>query len=295
MLVLKTAIHETIWGGEKLSSYAGSDNKKIGHLYSLCSEERLETRIMNGAFEGRTVDEWFKENRDKYHLSEYKEFPLIIALVEACDNLSIQVHPDDDMAVSVEGAQYGKNESWFFIEAPQSGDLYNGCLAEGKEEVRKKLESGEMMSIVDRLPVDKGDYVYVEAGTLHAMTAGSFVYEIEENSPWTYRLYDYDRVDDMGRKRSIHVDKGLMALNTSLKSEAKPMGSDWIDERRYRLLYIVNQSRWKNESETVQCFTVLSGTLEADNIRVSKGMTVVLEPGETITGDIREAIIAQPK
>ena len=293
--MLKPAVHETIWGGEKLSLYAESDSKKIGHLYSLCSEDELETRIMNGPFKGKTVDEWFKERRDKYGLSAYWKFPLILALVEACDNLSIQVHPNDDMAVSVEGAQYGKNESWFFIETPKSGSLYNGCLARDTQEVREKLEAGEMMSIVDNLPVKEGDYVYVEAGTLHAMTSGSFVYEIEENSPWTYRLYDYDREDASGNKRPLHIEKGMKALNTSLKSTAKPMGAEWIDERRYRLLHITQKAQWKNESETVQCLTLLSGSFVADKFLVSKGMTVILEPGEELAGDIKEAIIAQPK
>ena len=295
MLVLETFAHETIWGGQKLVPYSNADVSRIGHLYSLCNEKGMESHILNGSYKGKTFHEFFCDNKDRYGLSEYDEFPLILALVEAKDNLSIQVHPGDDMAVSEEHAQYGKNESWYFIEAPVSGCLYNGCNAKSTEEVKEKLSSGHMMDVVGTLPVHNGDYVYVKAGTLHAMTSGSFVYEIEENSPWTYRLYDYDRVDSQGNRRQLHIEKGLRALDPFLKSESRQMPDDWIEERRYRLLKLKNKTEYCNESRTLQCLTIIEGSCTAEGQKALTGTTIVLLPGEKIEGDFRLALVAEPK
>lgn len=298
MLILKTMAHETVWGGEKLLPYAGADingNGKIGHLYSLCGEDGLETVILNGKDQNKPFRLWFEEHKGRFGLGHYDEFPLIIALVEACDNLSIQVHPDDEVAKAEEGASYGKNESWFFLEAPKQGVIYNGCLTDNKEEVLARLQSGEMLSVVDTLPVEAGDYVYVEAGTLHALTAGSFLYEIEENSPWTYRLYDYNRTDAQGKRRELHIDKAMKALKPKLKSKAGRMVEGDQEERRYLLKKLENVREYINESQTLECVTLLEGSCQEEGIFVTAGTTIVLEPGERVEGDLKLAMMARPK
>ncbi len=295
MLILKKVAHETVWGGEKLIPYSDGQVKKIGHLYSLCGEEGLETVILNGKYQNRPFRLWFKEHKEQFGLGHYEEFPLIIALVEACDNLSIQVHPDDKIAKEEEGASYGKNESWFFLNAPKHGVIYNGCLANSNEEVLTQLQAGKMLSVVDTLPVEAGDYVYVEAGTLHALTAGSFLYEIEENSPWTYRLYDYNRTDAQGKQRELHIDKAMKALKPQLKSKACRMGENCQDERRYLLKKLKDVQEYINESSTLECVTLLRGSCKADGISVTIGTTIVLEPGERLEGEFKLAMMARPK
>lgn len=295
MLILKTVAHETVWGGERLLPYSDRSAGKIGHLYSLCCEEGMETTIRNGPCQGQAFGTWFLEHREQFGLGCYEEFPLVIALVEACDNLSIQVHPDDRISGEEEDAPYGKNESWFFLDAPEKGTIYNGCLVKDCQEVKRRLEAGELMSVVDELPVNAGDYVYVEAGTMHALTAGAFLYEIEENSPWTYRLYDYDRVDGNGNKRELHVDKALKALKPWLKSKAVRMGEECREERRYLLRKLENMSEYVNESLTLECVTLLEGSYEAEGQTVTVGTTVVLMPGEKIEGRLVLAMVARPK
>ncbi|MBR3622845.1 MAG: class I mannose-6-phosphate isomerase [Selenomonadaceae bacterium] len=295
MLILDTVAHDTIWGGEKLLPYAKENCKRIGHLYSLCSEKGLENRILNGKYKGMTFDAYFKENKRKFGLDKYDEFPLIIALVEARENLSIQVHPDDVVAKEEEGAAYGKNESWLFIEAPTSGFIYNGCIANDKEEVKKSIDAGDCLSVVDKLPVRAGDYVYVEGGTLHAISAGAYLYEIEENSPWTYRFYDFDRTDANGNKRELHEEKALKALKCELKSKKTVMGDEPIEERRYIIKKLTAKKSYVNESGTLECITVIEGEFEAESIKGTTGTTVVLEPGESLAGDLNFAIVARPK
>lgn len=295
MLILKTVAHETVWGGKRLLPYSDGGAERIGHLYSLCCEEGLETVIRNGPCQGESFGAWFSEHKGQFGLGGYGEFPLIIALVEACDNLSIQVHPDDRVAGEEEGACYGKNESWFFLEAPSQGTLYNGCLARDWREVQERLEAGQLMAVVDELPVEAGDYVYVEAGTLHALTAGAFLYEIEENSPWTYRLYDYDRTDSEGNRRELHVGKAMKALKPWLKSRAIRMGEGCLEERRYILRKLEDVSGYENESHTLECVTLLKGGYEAEGQDVRAGTTAVLMPGERIEGNLVLAMVARPK
>ena len=295
MIILDTVAHETIWGGKKMLPYATEKKEKIGHLYSLCCEKGLENHILNGNYKGKVFQEYFLDVKEQFGLNHYEEFPLIIALVEACDNLSIQVHPDDCVAKEEEGAAYGKNESWFFLEAPISGTIFNGCLAKDNEQVEAKMREDDLMSLVDELPVQAGDYVYVEAGTLHALSAGSYLYEIEENSPWTYRMYDYNRVDASGNPRELHIDKAMKALKPELKSEAVALRNDKQEERRYILQKLENVTEYKNISNTLQCVTFIKGECLVEDCHVTVGTTVVLEPKEVLQGDIELAMVAQPK
>jgi len=294
MLVLKTAPHETVWGGERLTPYAGGA-KKIGHLYSLCCEKGLETRILNGPYSGQPFDVWFQDHKERLGLGHYGEFPLIIALVEAREHLSIQVHPDDAVAGEEEGAPYGKNESWYFLDAPAQGSIFNGCTVTDCQEILSRLQAGDILSVAGRLPVEAGDYVYVEGGTLHALTAGSFLYEIEENSPWTYRLYDYDRLDSSGKPRELHISKAMKALKPELQSKVQKLEDGEQEERRYVLRKLEDVPSYKNESATVECVTLLRGSCTAEGVAAGVGTTIVLEPGEKIQGDLRLAIMARPK
>ena len=178
MLILKTIVHETIWGGSRLTPFSGTNSLKIGHLYSLISNGEFESTILNGEYKGRLFREYFDENKEKFGLTEYKEFPFLLAIVDATEDLSLQVHPDDRAAKELEGVEFGKNESWYFLEVPESGKIYDGCKAASNTVLREKTAAGKYDDIIDYLPVEKGDYVYVEAGTMHAMAAGSLVFEI---------------------------------------------------------------------------------------------------------------------
>lgn len=295
MIILETFTHETIWGGKKLKPYAKVKSDKIGHLYSLCCEKGMETKVANGPYKGLNFNAYFAENKSRFGLGRYKEFPLVIALVEARENLSIQVHPDDAFAREKENADYGKNESWYFIEPPTCGAIFNGCLADSVEDVRAKMEEDDLMSVVDLLPVEAGDYVYVEAGTLHALSAGSYLYEIEENSPWTYRMYDYNRTDAEGNKRKLHIDKAVRALKPKLKSKAVKLGSAPKEERRYTIQKMEDISSYTNHSNTLECLTVLKGGSSQYESDISVGTTVVLEPGETVEGEFEQVMMARPK
>ncbi len=281
MLVIKTIVHETIWGGEKLTPYSDTDNKKIGHLYSLVSNGEFESEILNGEYKGQLFRKYFDENKNRFGLSKYKEFPFLLALVDASDDLSLQVHPNDKTAKELENADFGKNESWYFIDAPKTGKIFDGCKAKTSEELKEKVAQNKYDDVIDYLEVKSGDYVYIEAGTMHAMAAGSLVYEIEENCNATYRVYDFDRIDKNGKKRPLQTENALKSIDVSLKSKAVPYIGEKV-ERFYSTQLFKNIEEYTNNSNSLECLTVINGVSEIENCKIQRGVTIVLEPNETV-------------
>lgn len=299
MLILEPIVHPTIWGGERLTPYSGSKCRKIGHLYSVFQSKGVSNKILNGVWKGRTLGEYFDKNRTKFHLGNYCEFPLIIALVEAADHLSIQVHPDDDIAQKLEGISKGKNESWYFLESPKSDKIYNGCICQSLNELEAAVKNNQVENVIDTLPVEKGDYVYIEAGTLHSMSAGSFVYEIEENTEITYRLYDFNRKGSDGVRRPLQCRQAIEAVHLKKKSTVRHYSSDPLEERRYVTQKYENIAEYINKNDTLECFTLLKGKcrIQQENLNVQMGQSVILKPGERLQSDIpiQTAIVARPK
>ena len=282
MLILKRITHNTIWGGPKISRYTGVDGDSIGHLYSVYCREGVSNEILNGAWKGRNLNEVFPLFKDEFGFSQYDYFPLTLALTEANENLSIQVHPDDAAASALENRARGKRESWYFIEAPTSGAIINGCTCRDEAEEEQMIARGEFMAMADTLPVQVGDYVFVEPGTLHAITAGSLVFEIEEGADFTYRFYDYDRVDAQGNRRELHIEKATEALRLGLKSEVKHYNGEEIKEKTYTTKLINDTLAYANESGTLECFTFVKGALNCDGCEVLPGSTILLWPGERL-------------
>ena len=215
MLILKRIIHNTIWGGSRLSQYAGVAGENIGHLYSLYCRKGVSNEILNGEWKGKCLNDVFPLFKSAFGLASYEYFPLTLALTEAKENLSLQVHPTDKAAMELENKARGKRESWYFIEAPTSGSIINGCTCRDRVQMQQMIERGEFLQLADTLPVSVGDYVFVEPGTLHSITAGSLVFEIEEGSDYTYRFYDYDRTDSQGNKRELHLEKAVNTLDVT--------------------------------------------------------------------------------
>lgn len=293
MLIIKTMVHETIWGGEKLTPYSGTDSKKIGHLYSLISNGELESEILNGEYKGQLFRKYFDENKERLGLSKYKELPFLLALVDATDDLSLQVHPDDEMAKILENADFGKNESWYFLEAPTTGKIFDGCRTATSEELKEKVAQGKYDDIIDYLEIKPEDYVYIEAGTMHAMSAGSLVYEIEENCNATYRVYDFDRIDKNGKKRPLQTENALKSIDVNLKSKVEKYDEEKV-ERLYSTKLVKNFSEYTNKSNTIECLTILAGTSELEGFKIQKGTTIVLEPEETVKLKPSDFIVARP-
>ena len=144
------------------------------------------------------------------------------------------------------------------------------------------IAQGRFMEMADTLHVKVGDYVFVEPGTLHAITAGSLVFEIEEGSDYTYRFYDYDRTDAQGNRRELHVEKATQTLDIHLKSVTKSFDGKEIFEKTYTTKLINDTKTYTNESGTLECFSLVKGALTCDHEEVAPGTTILLWPNETL-------------
>lgn len=282
MLVLEPIVHETIWGGPRLTPLVATGETQIGHLYSVYARKDLSNKILNGANAGKILQE------------VKPDFPLTIALTEADKDLSLQVHPDDEGAQKLEHLARGKRESWYFLEAPESGNLVNGCCLKDMEAIRAHVAKNDYEGVLDYLPVKVGDYVFVEPGTLHAISAGSLVYEIEQGADFTYRFYDYDRVDAKGQKRELHTEKALACLHPELKSVVRRYQDGLpMVEATYATQLHHDLHEYVNEQNKEVCFTLMKGQGKADGVELRPGMSVILSSEEKITElDAEEAMTA---
>lgn len=207
--------YERIWGGKDLEKFRNNvPTGVIGESWDIACHKNGTGKVENGELKGKRFDEIIKLYGDKLLGKEIdkKEFPLLIKLITAQDKLSVQVHPDDEYANRVE-KDSGKTEAWYVVDAEEGACLIVGTKDCDKESFRKAIDSGDLDKYLNKIPVKKGDFFYVQSGLVHAICEGVLIAEIQQNSDTTYRVYDYNR------GREIHVDKALEVIDFSLKGE----------------------------------------------------------------------------
>jgi mannose-6-phosphate isomerase len=208
---------ERIWGGERLASYPGCALKEnIGEAWVLSGMKNEASILKGGPFDGISLDKAFEEMPCFFFPKESgTEFPLLIKLIDAKDDLSVQVHEDDEQAKLLGGK--GKTECWFILDCPKKGALIAGLNGTSKDEVKAAIASKKWSNLLRLVPIEPNDFVFIKPGTVHAIKKGTFLLEIQQPSDTTYRLYDYDRTDANGQKRELHLDKALEVIDVTSK------------------------------------------------------------------------------
>lgn len=215
---LKPAFKDYLWGGTRLRDDFGKDCDfdKIAESWELSCHKDGNSVVANGEFAGLTLAEYIeKHGRDVLgtNCAKFENFPILIKLIDAKDNLSVQVHPNNEYAMRVEG-EYGKTEMWYIVDADEGASLLYGFKHEiSKDEFRQRIADNTLLEVTNSVPVKKGDVFFIEAGTLHAIGKGILIAEIQQNSNTTYRIYDYGRVGADGKPRQLHVDKAVEVTN----------------------------------------------------------------------------------
>ena len=214
ILKLKPSGKDYIWGGRRLADEYGKEihGDILAETWELSCHPDGPSFITNGQDAGKTLQQYIDENGRQVlgtNCSRFEDFPILVKFIDAQDNLSIQVHPDNRYALEHEG-QYGKTEMWYVMDAEEGAFLYHGFEKEiSREEFARRIEEDTLLEVLHKVPVHKGDVLFIEAGTIHAIGRGILVAEIQQNSNVTYRVYDYGRVGKDGKKRELHVDKAL--------------------------------------------------------------------------------------
>lgn len=213
---LRSVPKEIIWGGDKLKQSYGKTASfdKIAESWELTVREDGMSIIENGEYKGTSLENYISQDfvGTVGSSADTNSFPLLIKFIDASDNLSVQVHPNNEYALSWEG-ESGKTEMWYVVQADEGAELVYG-LREGVsrslfEEAIKNETTNETLR---RIRVRAGDVYFIPSGQVHAICKGAFIAEIQQNSNITYRIYDYDRIDANGKKRELHINKALDSI-----------------------------------------------------------------------------------
>lgn len=220
------AFKDYIWGGSLLTSryHKPSPYERTAESWELSCHPAGFSTIANGPYAGETLEDYFKIYGKEImgaRYAKFEEFPVLIKLIDANNNLSIQVHPDDTYAREHEDS-YGKTEMWYVVDCAPGASLIYGFEKEvSKEEFRKRIEDNTLLDVLHSVPVHKGDTFMIRPGTIHAIGKGCLIAEIQQSSNITYRVYDYGRLGKDGKPRELHIEKALaVTFSHPVKQEA---------------------------------------------------------------------------
>ncbi|MGM0294035.1 mannose-6-phosphate isomerase, class I [Enterococcus sp. AZ062] len=218
-LFLKPVFQEKIWGGSRLRTVFGFDipNDKIGEDWAISAHPHGVSVVENGPFKGWKLDDLWKEHKELFDHPTEPVFPLLIKILDAEDDLSVQVHPDDAYGMAHEG-ELGKTECWYIIDAEPGAEIIYGHHAKTREELAEMIQDSRWDDLLKKVPVKKGDFFYVPSGTIHAIGKGIMILETQQSSDTTYRVYDYDRKDDQGNTRELHIQQSVDVTTVPAKA-----------------------------------------------------------------------------
>lgn len=218
-LFLKPVFKQMIWGGDRLGKdfpyEIPGDN--TGECWAVSAHPNGDCTVTEGLYEGKTLSELWSEAPWLFGDSESDRFPLLIKIIDAKDDLSIQVHPDDAYAGVNENGSFGKTECWYILDCPEDASLVVGHNASSKEELTEMIEQGKWSELIREVPVKKGDFIQIDPGTVHAIKGGLMILETQQNSDITYRVYDYDRLTG-GKPRQLHVKQSIDVITVPAAS-----------------------------------------------------------------------------
>lgn len=227
IIKLKPAFKDYLWGGQKLKENYGkvTDMNPLAESWEVSTHADGPSIINEGEYQGLTLGEYIaKKDRQPLGLNgrKFEQFPVLVKFIDALQDLSIQVHPNDEYGMEHEG-EYGKTEMWYILDSEPGSKIYYGTNKElTRDEFKASIDNQTVLDNLKHVEVSPGDVIFVEAGTIHAIGAGIVICEIQQNSNTTYRVYDFHRKDAEGNLRDLHIEKALDVSNlTPLPSDFK--------------------------------------------------------------------------
>ncbi|MDU4697320.1 MAG: mannose-6-phosphate isomerase, class I [Paenibacillus sp.] len=304
-IFLQPIFQERIWGGTKLRDLFGYDipNDRTGECWAVSAHPNGQSIVKNGPYQGTKLGDLWTSHPELFRSSS-KVFPLLTKILDASDDLSVQVHPDDEYAGQHENGELGKTECWYIVDAEPGAVIIYGHEAKTKEELVSMIENGEWDRFLTKVPVKPGDFFYVPSGTLHALGKGIVVLETQQSSDTTYRVYDYDRRDKDGNSRELHLEKAIDV--TTVPQSYVPVSYETTQQGGLTVTSFVSNSfftveKWNvsgaetevaaNEKYTI--FSVLAGsgklTAGGQSYDLAKGEHFILPVGfgpYSLSGDL---------
>jgi len=309
-LFLQSVMQEKIWGGTHLRDVFDYDipSDHVGEYWAISAHPNGVSTIKNGRYAGQTLDVLYAEHRELFGNRQEPVFPLLTKILDANDWLSVQVHPDDAYGLEHEG-ELGKTECWYIIAAEPGAEIIYGHNAKSKEELRQQIESKDWENLLTKVPVKAGDFFYVPSGTMHAIGAGIMVLETQQSSDTTYRVYDFDRKDDQGNLRELHLEKSIDVLNIGEPANSRPVTTK-VDDLKSTLLvasdffavykWEISGKAYFEKTADYSLFSVLDGQgsllVDGQEYPIAKGSHFIL-PSDVQAWEIQgelELIVSHP-
>ncbi|MDO5417511.1 MAG: mannose-6-phosphate isomerase, class I [Lachnospiraceae bacterium] len=300
MILLEPVFKEVLWGGSKLNTVFGYDipSDHTGEGWVISAHKSGDCRIAAGEYKGHTLSWLWDSHRELFGNLPGEVFPLLVKIIDAKDHLSIQVHPDDAYAAANENGSLGKTECWYVLDCEPDSTIVVGHNAKTKEELKQMIDDRRWMDLIKIRPLHKGDFFQINPGTVHAIRGGSLILEIQQSSDITYRLYDYDRLQN-GQPRELHLAKSIDVITCPYEEQSQEHetvdGEGFQAEKMVKCpFYSVTKVHVtkKVSFEQDQPFLMLSiidGEGTIDGTAVKKGMNLILPCGYgtyTVEGDV---------
>ena len=238
LLWLTPVFKETIWGGNRLHSNFQYDipSDHTGECWAISAHQNGDCQISCGSYQGKTLSWLWKKHPELFgnHSGNHR-FPLLVKLIDAKEDLSIQVHPDDAYARIHEHGSLGKTECWYILDCDENATIVIGHHAKNQKEVEHMIRNGQWNDFIRVIPIRKGDFFQIDPGCLHAIKGGTLLLEIQENSDITYRVYDYDRLSD-GKPRQLHIEQSIAVIKAPFQETAADMVRETLEGAEYTRL-----------------------------------------------------------
>ncbi|MCI8287579.1 MAG: class I mannose-6-phosphate isomerase [Lachnospiraceae bacterium] len=301
ILFLTPVCMHNIWGGSRLREEFGYpvEGNDVGECWGISAHPEGDGTVRSGIYEGKKLSEVWQSHPEFFGNLPYDRYPLLTKIIDAQDDLSIQVHPDDTYAMEKENGSLGKTECWYIMDCPEGASLVIGHNARTPEALKTMVAEGKWKELIRELPIRKGDFIQIDPGTVHAIKAHTLILETQQNSAITYRLYDYGRLQN-GKARELHIDKSLDVITVPAKEIEDCMKStDNLPENTLNLMYAcekynvfkldVKEGMSFEQKYPFLAASVLEGAGEVDGKVIRKGDHFILSAdygSVEMTGDM---------
>ena len=219
LIVLKPVLHNNIWGGRRLEQFGYElPDGPVGECWGISAHPHGDCTVDGGPFDGMTLSQLWDEHHELFEGAKGDRFPLLIKVLDALDDLSIQVHPDDAYAMEHENGSLGKHECWYVLDCHEHAHIIVGQHAKSREEFAKLVEENRWHDMENFVPIKKGDFFDIKPGTVHAILGSTLILETQQSSDVTYRVFDYNRRQPDGSLRELHLQQAMDVIDYGAKA-----------------------------------------------------------------------------
>ena len=290
LLMLEPVFKQMIWGGSRLKDDFGYDipGDNTGECWAISAHPNGDCTLANTEYKGKTLSWLWENHRELFGNVEGDRFPLLIKIIDAKADLSIQVHPDDVYAREHENGSLGKMECWYILDAEENGTIVIGHNAKDHKEVEDMINGKRWGEFIREVPVKKGDFFQINPGCVHAIKGGTLILETQQNSDITYRVYDYDRLQD-GKPRALHVQQSIDVIEAPFVPSSTEYENVEVDGADVEKLVtcpcytvckaVVKESATFNWNQPFVNVSIVEGEGTIDGVSVKKGSHLIVPAG----------------